>query len=150
MLAPGTLLYSIFASIGAVGILEIPAATNQAIAGMSIKTGGAAKKDGSIAYIKKEQTQCLFRPRAYSTKQMLRIFERNIKKYQASSTGERRSQNQTSWFNPSAWCHRGVAEQTDAAGIIPAYAENTGFHENRTRNQSMAVMESISLIGIAT
>lgn len=38
ILAPGTLLYSIFASIGAVGILEIPAATNQAIAGLSIKT----------------------------------------------------------------------------------------------------------------
>ena len=38
LLAPGTLLYSIFASIGAVGILEIPAATNQAIAGLYIKT----------------------------------------------------------------------------------------------------------------
>lgn len=38
MLAPGTLLYSIFASIGAVGILKIPATTNQAIAGLSIKT----------------------------------------------------------------------------------------------------------------
>lgn len=38
LLAPGTLLYSIFASIGAVGILKIPAATNQAIAGLSIKT----------------------------------------------------------------------------------------------------------------
>ena len=38
LLAPGTLLYSIFASIGAVGILEIPAATNQAIAGLHIKT----------------------------------------------------------------------------------------------------------------
>lgn len=38
LLAPGTLLYSIFASIGAVGILDIPAATNQAIAGLHIKT----------------------------------------------------------------------------------------------------------------
>ena len=38
LLAPSTLLYSIFASIGAVGILKIPAATNQAIAGLSIKT----------------------------------------------------------------------------------------------------------------
>ena len=38
MLDSGTLLYSIFASIGAVGILEIPAATNQAIAALSIET----------------------------------------------------------------------------------------------------------------
>lgn len=30
-----------------------------------------AKKDGSVAYIKK-QTQCLFRPRAYSGKEALR------------------------------------------------------------------------------
>ncbi len=36
ILEPGTLLYSIFASIGAVGILEVPAATNQAIAALSI------------------------------------------------------------------------------------------------------------------
>lgn len=37
MLEPGTLLYSIFASIGAVSILKIPATTNQAIAGLKIK-----------------------------------------------------------------------------------------------------------------
>lgn len=35
---PGTLLFSIFASIGAVGILTVPAATNQAIAGLEIKS----------------------------------------------------------------------------------------------------------------
>lgn len=37
MLESGTLLYSIFASIGAVSILKIPATTNQAIAGLKIK-----------------------------------------------------------------------------------------------------------------
>lgn len=36
LLDPGTLLFSIFASIGAVGILSIPATTNQAIAGLKI------------------------------------------------------------------------------------------------------------------
>ena len=35
---PGILLFSIFASIGAVGILTVPAATNQAIAGLEIKS----------------------------------------------------------------------------------------------------------------
>lgn len=74
MLAPGTLLYLIFASIDAVGILEIPVATYQAMAGLPIKTNSAVKKDGRIACVKKEQTQCLFRPRAYSAKQILRIY----------------------------------------------------------------------------
>ena len=36
LLEPDTLLFSIFASIGAVGILDMPAATNQAIAGLKI------------------------------------------------------------------------------------------------------------------
>ena len=150
MLAPETLLYSIFASIGAVGIQEIPAATNRAIAGMSIKTGDAAKKDGSIAYIKKEQTQCLFRPRARSVKQMIHIFERYLKNYLASSTGELRSPKPNIMARSLGLVPSGRGGAADAAGIIPAHAGNTGFHENRARNQSMAVMESISLIGIAT
>lgn len=150
MLAPGTLLYSIFASIGAVGIPEIPAATNQAIAGMSIKTGGAAKKDGSIVYIKKEQTQCLFRPRACSVKQVIHIFERNGKNYQASSTGEHQSPKPNIKVQFLGLVPSGRGGATNEAGIAPAYAGNTRFHENRARNQSMTVMESISLIGIAT
>ena len=55
ILAPGTLLYSIFASIGAVGILEIPAATNQAIAGLSIKTDRVIR-DYLYHFLKSQQT----------------------------------------------------------------------------------------------
>ena len=54
VLAPGTLLYSIFASIGAVGILEIPAATNQAIAGLSINTG-RIERDYLYHYLKSQE-----------------------------------------------------------------------------------------------
>lgn len=150
MLAPGTLLYSIFASISAVGIPEIPVATNQAMAGLPIKTNSAVKKDGSIANIIIEQTQCLFRPRAYSAKQMLRIFERNIKKYQASSTGECQSPKPNIKVQFLGLVLSGRGGAANEAGIIPAYTGNARFHENRARNQSMTVMESISLIGIAT
>ena len=55
ILAPGTLLYSIFASIGAVGILEIPAATNQAIAGLSIKTDRVIR-DYLYHFLKSQET----------------------------------------------------------------------------------------------
>ena len=55
LLAPGTLLYSIFASIGAVGILKIPAATNQAIAGLSIKTD-RIERDYLYHYLKSRKT----------------------------------------------------------------------------------------------
>ena len=55
ILAPGTLLYSIFASIGAVGILEIPAATNQAIAGLSIKTNRVIR-DYLYHFLKSQET----------------------------------------------------------------------------------------------
>lgn len=37
LLTPGTILYSIFATIGAIGILDIPATTNQAIAALTVK-----------------------------------------------------------------------------------------------------------------
>ena len=55
MLKPGTLLYSIFASIGAVGILRIPAATNQAIAGLSIKTD-SINQDYLFHYLKSRES----------------------------------------------------------------------------------------------
>ena len=54
MFSPGTVLYSIFASIGAVGILEIPAATNQAIAGLSIKTD-KIEKDYLYHFLKSQE-----------------------------------------------------------------------------------------------
>lgn len=54
LLAPGTLLYSIFASIGAVGILKIPAATNQAIAGLSIRTD-RIERDYLYHYLKSQE-----------------------------------------------------------------------------------------------
>ena len=54
LLTPGTLLYSIFASIGSVGILKIPAATNQAIAGLSIKTD-RIERDYLYHYLKSQE-----------------------------------------------------------------------------------------------
>mgnify|MGYP000862105425 FL=1 len=44
MLAPGTILYSIFASIGATAMLDISAATNQAIAGIKLKSNAINNK----------------------------------------------------------------------------------------------------------
>ena len=55
MLEPGTLLYSIFASIGAVGILDIRAATNQAIAGLSIKND-SIERNYLYHFLKSQET----------------------------------------------------------------------------------------------
>lgn len=55
MLEPGTLLYSIFASIGAVSILKIPATTNQAIAGLKIKDD-SLDRDFLYHYIKSRES----------------------------------------------------------------------------------------------
>lgn len=55
MLEPGTLLYSIFASIGAVSILKIPATTNQAIAGLKIKDD-SLDRDFLYYYLKSRES----------------------------------------------------------------------------------------------
>ena len=55
MLEPGTLLYSIFASIGAVSILKIPATTNQAIAGLKIKDN-SLDRDFLYHYLKSRES----------------------------------------------------------------------------------------------
>ena len=54
-LEPGTLLYSIFASIGAVSILKIPASTNQAIAGLKIKDD-SLDRDFLYHYLKSRES----------------------------------------------------------------------------------------------
>lgn len=51
---PGTLLFSIFASIGAVGILTVPAATNQAIAGLEI-TSNIIDRDYLFYFLKSSE-----------------------------------------------------------------------------------------------
>lgn len=51
---PGTLLFSIFASIGAVGILTVPAATNQAIAGLEI-TSKMINRDYLFYFLKSSE-----------------------------------------------------------------------------------------------
>lgn len=45
MLSKGTILYTIFATLGEVGILDIDASTNQAIAGITIKDSNAIMTD---------------------------------------------------------------------------------------------------------
>ena len=55
MLEPGPLLYSIFASIGAVSILKIPATTNQAIAGLKIKDD-SLDRDFLYHYLKSRES----------------------------------------------------------------------------------------------
>ncbi len=55
MLPKGTILYTIFATLGEVGILEIDACTNQAIAGINIKNDSIINKDYLFYYLKSKK-----------------------------------------------------------------------------------------------
>ena len=56
MLPKGTLLYTIFATLGEVGILTIEACTNQAIAGISIKHNDEISTDFLYYYLKSKKS----------------------------------------------------------------------------------------------
>ena len=55
MLAKGTVLYTIFATLGEVGILEIDACTNQAIAGLTIKDTNQLSIDYLYYYLRSKK-----------------------------------------------------------------------------------------------
>ena len=55
MLKRGTILYSIFATLGEVGILNIDACTNQAIAGLSLKEDSNILKEYLYYYLKSKK-----------------------------------------------------------------------------------------------
>ena len=55
MLPKGTILYTIFATLGEVGILEIDASTNQAIAGLTIKDKGQILSEYLYYYLKSKK-----------------------------------------------------------------------------------------------
>lgn len=55
MLTKGTVLYTIFATLGEVGILEIDACTNQAIAGLTIKDLSQLNTDYLYYYLKSKK-----------------------------------------------------------------------------------------------
>ena len=55
MLKCGTILYSIFATLGEVGILKIDACTNQAIAGLSLKEDSNILKEYLYYYLKSKK-----------------------------------------------------------------------------------------------
>ncbi|WP_342997898.1 restriction endonuclease subunit S [Catenibacterium mitsuokai] len=55
MLKRGTILYSIFATLGEVGILKIDACTNQAIAGLSLKEDSNILKEYLYYYLKSKK-----------------------------------------------------------------------------------------------
>ena len=55
MLAKGTVLYTIFATLGEVGILEIDACTNQAIAGLTIKDTNQLSTDYLYYYLRSKK-----------------------------------------------------------------------------------------------
>ena len=56
MLSKGTILYTIFATLGEVGILNIDACTNQAIAGITIKNQNEVLTDYLYYYLKSKKT----------------------------------------------------------------------------------------------
>ena len=55
MLSKDTILYTIFATLGEVGILEFDACTNQAIAGITIKNDKVIKRDYLFYYLKSKK-----------------------------------------------------------------------------------------------
>ena len=55
MLPKGTILYTIFATLGEVGILEINASTNQAIAGLTIKDNSQILSEYLYYYLKSKK-----------------------------------------------------------------------------------------------
>ena len=55
MLSKGTILYTIFATLGEVGILDIEACTNQAIAGISIREPSKTRSDYLYYYLKSKK-----------------------------------------------------------------------------------------------
>ena len=56
LLPKGTVLYTIFATLGEVGILEIEACTNQAIAGLSINDSKQLTTDYLYYFLKSKKT----------------------------------------------------------------------------------------------
>ncbi len=56
MLTKGTVLYTIFATLGEVGILEIDACTNQAIAGLTVKDAKKLNVDYLYYYLKSKKS----------------------------------------------------------------------------------------------
>ena len=56
MLSKGTILYTIFATLGEVGILDIDACTNQAIAGISIRESSEIQPDYLYYYLKSKKS----------------------------------------------------------------------------------------------
>ena len=58
MFTKGTILYTIFATLGEVGILEMNASTNQAIAGLTIKDNSQILSEYLYYYLKSKKASC--------------------------------------------------------------------------------------------
>ena len=59
LLEPGTLLLSIFATIGRTAVIKVPAATNQAIVGLKI-TSNIVSRDYLLHYLKASEKRLKF------------------------------------------------------------------------------------------